>query len=454
MADKPVDKTLIPGLVPQNPAPFDANSQGRRIVVQDQTDRIMEVFLQLLPSNYVSQVMGPHYTLQFQAAAERLADFQITAQELFADSNFDYTRSEVLFQILGSLVFPDAQTTGGWPTINGDLTYREFLRRMITLLLQGSTAQTMKEGIELLTDAVVTVIERGVEARKLKGTSSWGSDDAFTVEINVTGSRTITVGGQTVTLEDFPADPFILAENVRIILRALKPAHVLYDFRQLFTETLAPIFSDSFSLEYSDYHYEDLRKYCLGIREITGTLGATLNDRSLFSDPTRDFSSIYPGAVLTILSGINATGAGTTEAGWVGRYRVEEIRVFPVGDDAVVRPYTTVSGLSGTATVSGSDITDPNQNWALAPEGDILTFASGPNVGSYRLKTVLGLNGGPVGVAVGPATKVRAAPSILRIQGRMLQAATGQQYKVEVDRLGVQGPRTVQNEDATVYFLR
>lgn len=454
MTDKPVDKTLIPGLVPQNPAPFDANSQGRRIVVQDQTDRIMEVFLQLLPSNYVSQVMGPHYTLQFQAAAERLADFQITAQELFADSNFDYTRSEVLFQILGSLVFPDAQTTGGWPTINGDLTYREFLRRMITLLLQGSTAQTMKEGIELLTDAVVTVIERGVEARKLKGTSSWGSDDAFTVEINVTGSRTITVGGQTVTLEDFPADPFILAENVRIILRALKPAHVLYDFRQLFTETLAPIFSDSFSLEYSDYHYEDLRKYCLGIREITGTLGVTLNDRSLFSDPTRDFSSIYPGAILTILSGINATGAGTTEAGWVGRYRVEEIRVFPVGDDVVAHPYTTVSGLSGTATVSGSDITDPNQNWALAPEGDILTFASGPNVGSYRLKTVLGLNGGPVGFAVDPATKVRAAPSILRIQGRMLQAATGQQYKVEVDRLGVQGPRTVQNEDATVYFLR
>lgn len=439
MTDRPVDKTLIPGLVPQNPAPFDANSQGRRIVIQDQTDRIMEVFLQLLPSNYVSQVMGPHYTLQFQAAAERLADFQITAQELFADSNFDYTRSEVLFQILGSLVFPDAQTTGGWPTINGDLTYREFLRRMVTLLLQGSTAQTMKEGIELLTDAVVTVIERGVEARKLKGTSAWSSDDAFTVEINVTGSRTITVGGQTVTLEDFPADPFILAENIRIILRALKPAHVLYDFRQLFTETLAPIFSDSFSLEYSDYHYEDLRKYCLGIREITGTLGVTLNDRSLFSDPTRDFSSIYPGASLTILSGINATGMGTTEAGWVGRYRVEEIRVFPVGDDAVARPYTTISGLSGTATVSGSDITDPNQNWALAPEGDILTFASGPNVGSYRLKTVLGLNGGPVGFAVGPATKVRAAPSILRIQGRMLQAATGQQYKVEVDRLGVQG---------------
>lgn len=454
MADKPVDKTLIPGLVPQNPAPFEADSQGRKIALQNQADRIMEVFLQILPSNYVSQVMGPHYTLQFQAAAEQLADFQVTAQELFADSDFDYTRSEVLFQMLGALVFPDAETTGGWPSLQGDLTYREFLRRMVVLLLQGSTAQTMKEGVELLTNATVQVIERGVEARKLKGTSAWGADDAFTVEINVTGSRTITVGGQTITLEDFPGDPFVLAENLRIVLRALKPAHVIYEYRQLFTETLSPIFSDTFSMEIQSYYYEDFRRYCLGIREITGTAGVTLTDRALFSDPTRDFSSIYPGATLTILSGINATGVGTTEVGWVGRYRVEEVRAFPVGDDATARPYTTVSGLSGSATVSGNDIMDPSQNWALAPEGDILTFASGPNVGNYRLKTVLGLHGGPVGNAVGPGTKVRVAPSILRIQGRMLQAASGQQYKVSVDRLGVQEPRTVQNEDATVFFIR
>lgn len=453
MASKPVDKTLLPGLIPQNPAPFEADSQERKTAIQNQTDRIMEVFLQLLPSNYVSQVMGPHYTLQFQAAAERLADFQVTAQELFADADFDYTRSEVLFQILGALVFPDAQTSG-WPTLQGDLTYRNFLRRMVTLLLQGSTAQTMKEGVELLTDAVVTVIERDVEARKLKGASAWGSDDAFTVEINVTGSRTISVGGQTTTLEDFPGDPFVLIENIRIVMKALKPAHVLYDYRHVFTETLAPILTDSFSMDISSYYYEDFRKYCLGIKEISGTSGATLNDRSLFSDPSRDFSSVRPGAVLKILTGINATGAGTTEAGWVGHYRVEEVRAFPIGGDAVAHPYTTTSGLSGTATVSGDTLEDTNQNWALAPEGDILTFSTGPNAGRYRLKTVLGLNGGPVGFATGPATRVRIAPSILHIQGRMLQAAVGQQYTVEVDRLGVQGPRTVTGEDATRYFIR
>lgn len=454
MANKPENKTLLPSLVPQNPAPFDKSSQGRITTVRDQTDRIMEVFLQILPSNYVSQVMGPHYTLQFQAAAERLADFQITAQEVFADSDYDYTRSEVLYQILGALVFPDAATSG-WPTIPGDLTYREFLRRMVVLLLQGATTQTMKEGVELLTDATVTVIEKAIEARKVKGRSPWGSpDDQFTFEVNVTGSRTLLVEGVEITLEDFPGDPFLLANNVQIVMRALKPAHTLYDYRYLFTETLSPIFSDSFQFTWESYYYEDLRRHCLGIRQITGTAGVTLNDRSLFSDPTRDFSSILPGASLAILTGINADGAGTTEAGWVGRYRVEEVRTFPVGDDATARPYTTVSGLSGTGTVSGDDVEDPNQDWSLAPEGDILTFASGPNMGSYRLKTVLGNDGGPVGFAPGPSTGVRIAPSILRIRGRMLQAASGQGYRVEVDRLGVQEPRTVQGEDATVYFLR
>ena len=110
MADQPVDKTLLPSLVPQNPAPFEQDSQGRKNVVRSQVDRIMEVFLQVLPSNYVSQVSGPFYTIQLQSIAERIADFQITAQEVMADSVFDYTRSEVLYQITDT--YNPERTTG------------------------------------------------------------------------------------------------------------------------------------------------------------------------------------------------------------------------------------------------------------------------------------------------------------------------------------------------------
>ena len=441
MTTLPEDKNLLPALVPQNPAPFDKDSQGRKDVVRSQVDRIMGAFLQLLPSNYVSQVMGPHYTLQFQAAAEQIASFQIAAQEVFADSDFDYTRSEVLYQIIGSLVFPDAETDG-YPVIDGDITYRTFLKRMVALLLQGATKLTVEQGLALLTDATVTVIEKGVEARKTKN-SAWGIDDQFTFEVNVTGSRTIEVGGLPVTLQDFPGDVFALADNVRIVLRALKPAHTLYDFRYLFTETFAPLFTEGMTFDFESYYYEDYRKYCLGVKEITGVSGETLTDRSLFSDPARDFSAVLPGATLTVLTGINADGAGTTEEGWVGRYRVEEVRAFPSGNDTTSRAYTTTGGLSGTATVTGNVLYDPNQDWSLITEGEILTFASGPNAGVYRLKKVLD-----------SVTQVLVAPSILRIRGRMLQSATGQGYSVEVDRLGVQGPRTVVGEDATMYFVR
>ena len=453
MADRPVDKTSLPSLVPQNPAPFAVDSQGRKTVVRSQVDRIMEVFFKVLPSNYASQVMGPNYSLQFQAAAEQIASFQISAQEVWADSVYDYTRSEVLYQILGALVFPDAGI-GMWPTLEGDLTYRQFLQRMVVLLLQGATAGTVKEGVELLTTATVEVLERGVLARQTPG-SAWGPGDEFTFEVNVTGSRTVVVGGEEVVLDDFPADPFTLQDNVDIVMRALKAAHTLYDYRNLFRDSFGTLFSDAVSVDYDIYYYEDFRKFCLGAERVTGEAGVTPTDRTLFIDTNRDFTSVQHGATLTILTGPNSTVASATDEGWMGHYRVQEVRYFPVGDDATLRAYTTASGLSGSAVVEGSTLTDPNQNWGLAPEGDILTFSEGPNAGSYRLKTVLGAEGGPVGfVSPGTATRVRIAPSTLRTQSRMPLAATGQQYTVSVDRLGIQVPRQESDEDASEFFFR
>ena len=460
MADKPADKTLLPTLLDQNPAPVEEKSQDRAFQKRQQLDRVMQVFMRLVPSNYASQIQGPFYTMQFQAAAEQIAEFQITAQETFADSVYDYTRSEFLFQILGALVFPDAQTDG-WPTLSGDLTYREFLKRMVLLLLQGATTETVKSGIELVTGATIEIIERAIAARTTPG-SAWGLDDQFTFEINVSGEREITVGEETITLPDFPENPFILQENVRIILRALKPAHTLYDYRHLFRDTFGTLFSDTVSWEYDVYHYEDLRRFCLGADRIAGIAGETLTDRSLFTDPSRDFSSVSPGAVLIVTSGPNSIHAGGLEGTaasvdeqHVGRYRVEEVRAFPVGDDPTARAYTTSpTGLTGTATISGDAVEDTNQDWGQAVEGEILTFSEGSNAGMYRLKTLLGSYGGPVGASAGPATRVRVAMAILRIRRRMAVATTGKAYEGDVDRLGAQVPHEVQGEDATIYFLR
>ena len=463
MSNRPVDKNLLPSLVPQNPAPLTADSQDRKDVIRSQVDRVMAAFYNLLPSNYVSSVPGPYYTLQFQAAAEQIAEFQVEAQEVLADSMYDYTRSEVLFQILGNLVFPDALETG-YPNLDGDLTYRTFLQRMVTLLLQGATKLTMQEGIELLTTATVEIIERGIESRKLKGLSAWGPEEMFTFEVNLSQDGTaLDINGDPVTLSVFPADLFNLQRNVQIVLRALKPAHVLYDYRHLFKETFAAAFTETkASYDYRDYKYQDMRQYWLGAKSIQG-YGETLVDTTLFSDPTLDFTNIHPGAVLTLLSGPNVAGDNNAttpdgrQEGYHGNYRVVEILAFPLPNDPTLRAYTTSGGLSGTASVSnGSDVTDPLQVlWATASEGDTLTFLTGPNAGTYRLKTLLGTAGGPIGnpITTGTGPSVRVSPSILRIQPRMLTAASGQQYQVGVDRLGVQVPHLIRNEDVTSYFI-
>lgn len=461
MADQPDDKTLLPSLLAQNPAPVEVTGQDRMIKVRSQVDRIMEVFTKVLPSNYVAQVTGPFYTIEYQALAERIAEFQITAQEVFADSATEFTRSEFLWQILGSLVFPDASTVG-YPDIPGDISYRTFLRRMVELLLQGSTAATQKEGIELLTDATVEIIERAVAARKTPGNhSAWGPADQFVFEINVSETVTIDVGGQPVVLYTFPEEPFRLQRNVQLVLRALKPAHTLYDYRHLFKETFGPLFTEQYTSRYEDYHYQDFRRFWLGAERIAGEEGITLTDRTLFSDPTRDFSSIHVGSILAVLSGPNSTtggfgsGVSTKDDGYPGRYRVVGVQAFLTTDYTPRLYQTTPTGLRGRATVIGDVISDPTQDWGQAGEGEILTFTAGPNVGaSYRLKTLLGLTGGPVGATHGPATQVRAAPSILRVEPRMSGALGGQVYTVGVDRLGVQVPRAVAGEDVTLTFLR
>lgn len=472
MADTPQSKNLLPGLLEQNPSPWEKDSQDRKRKVQEQVERVMTVFRQLVPSNYVSQVPGPFYLTQFQAAAEQLAEFQTAAQEVFADSLYDYTRSEVLYQILGDLVFPDAKTIG-YPEIEGDLSYRTFLQRMVGLLLMGATASVQKAGVELLTTAVVEILEKGVEARKLlvrgedgllHSTSAWGPEDAFTFEINISHlAGTVQIGDVTVPLYGFPNDPFTLQRNVYLVLRALKPAHALYDYRHLFRDAFGTLFSDAYRYDLSTYYYQDFRRYWMGATRVAGTGGITWTDRSLFSDHTRDFSSIRPGATLTILTGQNSIHAGglegtpaSSDMAHVGRFQVLEVLAFPQNQTVLRQYVTTPTGLTGYASVQGDMVTDTAQlNWHTVVEGEVLTFLVGPNAGSYRIKTVLGQHGGPAGnpLVGAQATGIRVAPSILRLRRRMGFSTTGQSYEVQVDRLGMQIPRLASQEDATEQFF-
>jgi hypothetical protein len=422
---------LSPISIQQNPLPVDDSGQEFEKAVRAQVENILAEFQQVLPSSYVSLVTGPAYTIKFQAAAEELARFQITAQEVFEDNDFDFTRSEFLWQTLGALVFPTGSTTGEIPEIPGDISYREFLRNMVLLLLRGAKPDVVEEGIELLTDAEITIIEKALHIDN--PISAWTLDNQFQFEVFVSQDDGT----------DFPDRPFVLQENVRLVLQALKPAHALYEYHHLFKEVIETLFSDEFSMELSTYYYEDFRKFCAGVKELVGTEGETMTTRTIFRDVTRDFSNISEGMLLTVDSGPNAGDV----------FCVEEIAILPSGTDDTPRSYTTSpTGLSGSLTVDGIDFEDLSQDFSAAVEGELLTITDGPNAGVYRLKTLLGTNGGPVGEASGPATRVRPGPSLLYLDRRMDYAATRQEYRVDVERLGVLTPYTVTGEDASRYF--
>ena len=179
----------------------------------------------------------------------------------------------------------------------------------------------------------------------------------------------------------------------------------------------------------------------MGAKEIVGT-GDTLAGRVLFSDPDVSFASIRENAILRITSGPN-----------VGRYRVLSKQALISGVDATPRAYTTSSAASGTLTAIAADVVeDTSQDWGTMPLDTTITITEGPNTGTYRLDTVLGPTGGPVGQAGVSGTQVRLSPTILKVDRRMVQPETGQSYEVDVDRLGVRVPQTVTGEDASMQF--
>jgi hypothetical protein len=430
MAD---DETKVPYSATQNPSPTPPSGQQYLIRRAELIDEILVTFRAVLPSNYVASTNGPWYSLQFQAMADQLAEIQLKTTQVFQDSNWDFTRPEFLWQVLGALVFPDADMEEGIPEIDGDTLYRSFLLKMVNLLLQGATKMAMVGGIEALDPNVTAyIIEKVMGSPPRDPEGLWTIDNQFEVEVFIAAHN------------QFPTDPFVLERNVQIVLAALKPAHVIYSYSHLFRDAFDTIASDDGGMSWGldSYYYDDTRKWCLGAKTIVGT-GDTLTSRTSFRDPSVSFSSVRLGAKLAIEGGANE-----------GVYRIQEVITFPYGKDTTPRTYTTVpTGLSGTLTVTSSDtLQDLAQNWGLATDGELVTIAAGPNAGEYRLNTLLGSTGGSVGVSSGPATSVRCSPSILKVARRMPAVATGQAYTVEVDRLGVRVPHTITDEDASEQF--
>lgn len=483
----------------ENPAQPSAEGQSATIRKQEIEDSIMRIFFTRMPSNYVSQAQGPLYTNMFRAVAKQLADFQVEAELAADDPRYDLTRPEYLYQILGRIVFPDAmRPRTNLVEVDGDVSLRDFMREMIFLLLEGSKKDPVERGIGLLSDLGVDIVEKVVHERS-KG-SGVGLEDQFEIEVNIVSPKhthkdehdhwhrirvdsegngktygTFSSDGsedyhchevkdfeiQPYVASDlsehahdfiqaFPDNPFVLQHNIRLILMALKPAHLVYQYRHMFVEFFGEIFEDQATYDYFTWKYEDLRKNWRGAKSITGSAKTVGNNKCLLVDPNRDFSNVLPGAPIEIQAGSNQ-----------GEYFVKEIHVLPYPTDKVSRAFTTSpTGLAGIATVENgkvtalSDIYYPHYDTEFGgvSQDEIFTFTEGPNEGSYRIKMVLGINGGQPGMGNWSSNQIQLAHSILEIRPPMPYRIDSQEYVVGVDRLGASIPNHIESEDCSEQF--
>jgi hypothetical protein len=475
----------------QNPAPLTPLSDSASHRRNQIADLIVERFRESLPSNYVARTGGPFYIRLFRALALQLADFQIIAELTADDASWSLTRPDFIYQMFGWSVFPRAGQGGrAAPQVDSDVSLRDFLRRMVLLLLEGAKKDPIERGVGLLSDLGVDIVEKA--AHLSKDTSAWGLKNQYEFEVNMVALKEAssengghwhrirvdgsgagrTYGtylgdasetphhhllenwivqpyrdGQGVAhdhpaVQGFPSDPFTLKGNVDLILAALKPAHTVYSYRHLFVEMFEGVFTDESLVEISPYYYQDLRRNWRGARSITGLGDTSEGDRGILVDPLRDFLEVPYAAPLEIKDGANA-----------GKYTVRGVHGLVSDSDPVARPYmTSPSGLSGKAVVVDGEVTDPAVDLSALAANEYITFLEGPNKGSYRVAAILGTGGGPPGDSPGPASRLRVAKSRLRLFPRMAHVVKGQAYEVEMDRLGMAEPVNAQ-EDVSNQFL-
>jgi hypothetical protein len=172
-----------------------------------------------LPSNYPKD-RNTNLAEFFRATAKEFARLQISSSDVNQNQYHDRTQTEYLWQILGDTLFL------GNRAINESLTdvkYREFLIRVRDAYYGGSRPANIESAVSDIVGLPVTLRELYIEARK-EG-SAYGLKDTHRMffDILMDGvDSTSSIG--------------LILEDLKFFIDILKPAHVQYDTRLIWTD--------------------------------------------------------------------------------------------------------------------------------------------------------------------------------------------------------------------------
>lgn len=260
---------------------FTVSQTGREynLRLQQRAQAIFTTLLNLLPSNYISAIQGPNYTLEMKAVAVELARIELAIEDVDSDRSITTTRSDFLYSIIGYLIF----LNGRLPQMEfSDEEFRQFLINLTRIYFQGSIPKSISDLTSLLLSGDVRVTENFLLVRQ--GASGLDISDQFGFNIDVV----VPQGGQ------FPPNMFQVDSTLRMLLDIIRPAHTLFRIRYIFSDTFTPNTDttgkiiDSMRWSLSMYEYDDLRSYWNGIRR-RDRLGAKVNQVVVAEDHSKDF---------------------------------------------------------------------------------------------------------------------------------------------------------------------
>jgi hypothetical protein len=183
------------------------------------TRSIQQRMLRNLPSNYPK---SPNTNLAefFRAVAKEFARLQISSSDVNENKFHSATKAEYLFQILGDSLFL------GERAINenlDDISYRNFLIKVRNAYFKGSRKDNIESavsdilGLPVILKEVYLNLRTDDTAYTLKDTHRM----FFDILMDEAGSST-TVG--------------LMLEDITFFIDLIKPAHVLYDTRLIWTD--------------------------------------------------------------------------------------------------------------------------------------------------------------------------------------------------------------------------
>jgi len=192
-----------------------------RASLNSQSSLILSTLLTFLPSNYPKNV-NTNLSQLFLVLAREAGRIQLSGQLVSNDEIYATTRPDFLYPVLGNRLLYGQQLSSSI----SDYDLRNILLTLRNAYLNGSTVSTIETVVNNLINLNVVVKELYLEARK--SNSGYGLKDTNKMIIELFIDDLLSNGSNVA----------LILENLDFYINLIKPAHVLYDTKLIWVDTI------------------------------------------------------------------------------------------------------------------------------------------------------------------------------------------------------------------------